>query len=119
MVTLSHSAGLTAPVRVLEVSSVSQTSNLRTIIHELIGNPVPDITVRPAGPRTGTLTYVLADKAAGQAAELLHRTPGIIRLDDPGILTMTYYATGALRLFLDPRARHSWVLTVDFIEVIR
>lgn len=119
MVTLTHANGLVAPVRVLDVRSLAFTSNLRTVVHELVGNPIPAITVRPAGPRTGTLVYVLADQAAGRSAELVHRTPGRITVDDPGVLTMTYFATGALVLALDPRARRSWTLTVDFIEVGR
>ncbi|WP_146087951.1 hypothetical protein [Rathayibacter sp. AY1B5] len=86
-------------------------------MHQLLGGGPPDITVRSPLPRKGRLRYVLASREAGQQAELLHRTAGRIRVDEPGALTLNYVVTGEVLLYLDPRSLRSWVLEVDVLEV--
>ena len=116
MAALTHSGGMATDVALVDVSSVTFNTNTRTIVHELIGDTTPYVTVRPAAARTGRLTLIFDSKTAADGAVAIHTYPGQITLDDEA-MTLNYVATGTIALTLDPVTRKAWLLVVDFLEV--
>lgn len=94
-------------------------SQLAPLAHSVIGADFPDLTLVPAGPRTGTLNLFFAAKATALNAFTLHRTPGpqSITDDEHPELSMSYVVDGELELTLDPETLHHWILNVPFREV--
>lgn len=97
------------------------------IVHPIIGRPDPDVTLRPAGRRTGTLELLFAgeelaaNEAAAAAAEAAHATPAVFTLTstDRPSLAMSYVvpATGRIARQLDAATRNAWTVRIDFHEV--
>lgn len=90
------------------------------IIHQAADNPAEvDVTLRPAGLRTGTLRLLFLTLTEALAAEAVHAAAGELQLgstDHPG-LNMSYVANGAITVELDDETRNLWLVEVDFQEV--
>jgi hypothetical protein len=89
----------------------------RTVEHDVIGKPIPDFTLRPSGPRGGTLTYFFDQLTAAQACETLHAdAPAQVTVADPGIPAgvLTYVVTGDVTLSAADEAGAVWTVAVGF-----
>jgi hypothetical protein len=105
------------PTMVLGYSSSRLAGN---IIHPVLGREDPDVTMRPAGLRTGTLELLFTGETDGKEAEDLHSTTAVFTLtstDRPSI-NMSYVAAGRIGRELDPDTRDVWVVRIEFQEVI-
>lgn len=114
---ITHSTGVITPEVVNGFESERET---RTIVHTIIGREDPDITLRPAGLRTGTLTLVFATGAQATAAEIVLSFPQLLALADPDVpeVAMSFVVPpGRLAAKLDPESRRTWLLEVPFQEV--
>lgn len=115
-----------------------------TIVHQILGRSNPDITIRPAGLRTGTLRLVFADSSSSggglyvdedgyiveegpvtvvgetdsKACEDAHAAGGVMSLYSTALVSilMTYVANGSIRRSLSAN-RAYWILEVDYHEV--
>lgn len=114
--TIRYDGSVVAPQLVMDIATESESGN---VVHKLLGNPIPDITLRPASSRTGTWKLFFLDEASSEAAELLHRQPGVFVLDYPErpSIAMTYVVEGRVRRTLDPDTLTRWVLEVGYREV--
>jgi hypothetical protein len=88
----------------------------RSIIHNILGRETPDVTIRPAALRAGTLRIVF-DEAASKACEDAHATGVVFSLvSDLGTIEMSYIAAGRIARSID-KTRAAWILEVDYQEV--
>lgn len=127
------------PTLVLGYESERQARN---VVHPILGSQESDVTLRPAGRRTGTLRLFFASGTASgyawvdgyyvpvsdgvdaaedsKAAEDLHATGEVFTLvSDLGTVAMSYVVPrgGRIRRSLDEQTRRHWVVEVDFQEV--
>lgn len=109
------------PTQVLRVDGMQMAGNK---VHPIIGRADPDVTLRPAGTRTGTLElgfHGLTSEADSKAAADAHALGGVFTLttDDRVTLTMFYVVRdgGQIARTLEPESRDAWLVTVDFQEV--
>lgn len=91
----------------------------RNIVHNVIGRANPDITLRPAGLRTGTLSVVFRDELDALAFDDAHAVGAVFTYDSGSrpTLSMTYVPVGRLTRELDPSSLAFWRVTFDFQEV--
>lgn len=115
----------------------------RNVIHNVVGRSAPDVTLRPAALRKGTLTMVFGGTAGGEGyifldgyitlletaaadAELsskdafdAHSEPNVFVLRDGNRSTieMTYVVDGQVTRELDPSTRRVWIVSVDYQEI--
>jgi hypothetical protein len=117
MTTISDGTTTLTPLSVLGWSSSRES---RSRVHRPIGRPDPDVTLRPAALRTGTLRVLCADEAAAVAMEELHAAGRVLTLADPDVsaVGMAYMVSGALSSDLDPMTLSRWVVSADFTEVL-
>lgn len=111
----SSGAGFT-PDLVLGWDSSRQS---RTVVHDVLGRPDPDVTLRPASTRTGTLRLFFLDLATAVACEEAHAAATIWTLSTADVLpaTMRYVVDGQIRLTSDGPAHARWVLEAPFREI--
>lgn len=88
------------------------------IVHQILGKSEPDITLRPAALRTGTLNLAFDDETDSAEAVTAHATS-----TDPFTLTtalgtvdMTYVVAGDIRRTLD-ETRKVWTVAVSYQEI--
>ncbi|NYF29232.1 MULTISPECIES: hypothetical protein [unclassified Microbacterium] len=117
MTTITHASGTIVPT---VVDGYEASSEARSIVHTVMGRTDPDITLRPAGMRTGTLSLVFATRAAAWAAFAILRVPQVLTLTDPDVpeVGMSFVvAGGSISMGLDDETRSVWTVSVPFHEV--
>jgi hypothetical protein len=105
---------------VLLVMDVAHGSDARTVVHPVIGRTLPDFTVRPIGPRTGTWHLLCATETTALQLEALLRTAGPFRLadTDTNIADRTFVVTGRLAVQLDTTTQKVCTVTADYTESV-
>lgn len=116
MTTITHNSTTITPLLVLGWESAQETRN---VVHEIIGKSSPDVTLRSAKSRTGTLHTLWDNAADAETCRALHAQEGTFTLasDEIAQLDMTYVVSGAITVLLDEESRALWTVDVDFIEV--
>jgi hypothetical protein len=118
MTTLSNGTATITPTL---VDGYSAGQEARTIAHPIISRPGPDdVTLRPAGPRTGILRLLFATEADAEAARALHAAPYVWTLTDADLssIGMDYVVEGGtLGAALEDETRELWLLEIPFREV--
>lgn len=115
-ITITCGAASASPRQILSYKS-SRTA--RNLIHDIIDRADPDVTLKPAGLRRGTLEMLCLDLTAGLAMEALHAGEGVCVLEDterPG-RNMSYVSAGDISLELDLQTGTRWIVSVDYQEV--
>ncbi|MDU0367677.1 hypothetical protein RWH45_10650 [Microbacterium sp. KSW4-17] len=112
-------ASTIAPQQVMNITSQQESG---TIVHPILGRAFPDITLRPAGVRTGTITMGFAGPtaetdAATARALLASGVVFTIAPEERTSLSMACIVSGRISLDLEDVTRDAWVLTVDYQEV--
>lgn len=89
------------------------------VFNTVLGRNYPDVTLMPAGLRSGMLTFLFASEADAAECERMHAGSDLLTLADSDLTTvgMTYVASGNIRRQLDPESRVYWTVAVDFQEV--
>ncbi len=120
MATVLTSGGVVlTPSMALEVTERNES---QTKVHPIIGRPDPDVTLRPASTRTGTLKLgyfdasAEADSAAARVA-LTGAAVWTIVSDDRPTLQFSFIVDGSVSRTLDEETRDAWVVEVDYREV--
>lgn len=116
MTTITHSGGVITPTI---VDGYTARREARTIVHPIVNRSAPDITLRAAGLRTGSLSCVFALEVDALAAFAVLAAPQVLTLaDQDRAIGMTFVvADGDLDIALDDATRNAWVITVPFVEV--
>lgn len=119
-----------------------------TVVHQILDRANPDVTIRPAGLRTGTLRLVFANpdvayigalitiggyvfentdpnsplsaEQMARACEDAHAQGGVFTLmsTDRYSIEMSYVANGTIARSLDEDTRQVWIVEIDFHEVV-
>lgn len=113
---ITHGATTIAPDIIDGFDSRRDSAN---IVHEILGRSNPDITFRPAGLRTGTLTLVFASETESAAAENVHVSGTVFTIvsTDRATIQMTYVVQGEISRKLDAETRDAWVVEIGYQEV--
>jgi hypothetical protein len=116
------STTITAPgfaAHPLLVTQWNATSTTRHLVHEILGNPVPDITVQPAGPRTGTMSALFDNEADANALHTALRGTDVLTFSDDDTATtgMQFIANGSVTLATDSQSQEFWTVTWDYLEI--
>lgn len=88
----------------------------QNIVHQVLGRPDPDITLRPATVRVGTLSLVFDDDLSSAVAESAFAAGGEFVLHHGSSVTidMLFVVTGGIRRRRE-RAGY-WVVELEFQE---
>jgi hypothetical protein len=105
---------------VMRTASYDVTSTSGNQIHDIPGRADPEVTLRVAGTRAGTIAFTFTTKPAAFTAAASHREVGIFTLVDTDVpeMGMSYVVTGTVRLYLDPETLTAWHLEIGFREVV-
>lgn len=116
MATIAHADGIITPDQVLRFQSDRDSGN---IVHTIPGRVSPDVTLRPASLRTGTLELMFRDEQDSRDAEDAHATGSTFALIAPERPTVEtfYVVTGTITRELDPQTRDRWIVRVDYQEI--
>jgi hypothetical protein len=90
-----------------------------TVVHQILGRSAPNVSIRPAALRTGTLELIFANgEIDSKACEDAHAAGGVFTLSstEASTIPMSYVANGAIARALDD-TRAVWILRIDFHEV--
>ena len=111
---ITHAGGSITPLAVTEYKVEQQAGN---IVHHILGRTDPDITLRPTGLRSGTLTLVFTTSAAADDARRQHAAGAVFALTSAAVpaINMSYVLAG--RLGTIQGNANEWTLTIDFQEV--
>jgi len=91
-----------------------------TIVHPILGRVNPDVTLRPAAMRTGTLRLLFIEEANAKTALDVLSTGAVFRLNsDERDVSMSFVVPEGERISyrLNDEARDGWHLDVPFAEV--
>lgn len=95
------------------------TRPARSVVHEVPNTLSPPVTFKEAGPRSGTIEYLFADREQCRRAEVIHAEASYIMLEDADWpdSPMRYVAQDEIVSTLDPETRTRWILSTGFTEV--
>ena len=73
--TITNGTSSVTPQLIVEYA---HTRAARTLVHDVIGSSVPDVTMRPARIRTGTLTAILTSRVDALALDAMLAAPSVL-----------------------------------------
>lgn len=109
-----------ATITPLLVEGYEATRAGGALVHQILGAAAPDVTLRPAGMRTGTLVLLFSDEAQAHAADSALAGAVIAALvDTTRSIGMSFVIPDGqgIALALDATTRNHWHLSVPFQEV--
>ncbi len=116
--TITHAGGIITPVLIDGYESERAAGSR---VHRILGSANVDVTLRPAGPRRGTLRLLFDDEAMSGAAELALARGEVFTLDvaERASTQMRFVIPegGALSRELDADTRSHWIVAAAFHEV--
>jgi hypothetical protein len=117
MATISSGILTFSPV-LITAWSVSQES--RNVVHTIIGRNDPDITLKPATTRTGTLELLFSSASAANTARgiLANGTVFTITDSETWLNGLDFVMSGNISTALEDETRKMWTIQADFTEVI-
>lgn len=116
---ITHEADTITPTQVLGYSAEREAGN---VVHPILGRSNPDVTLRPASLRTGTLSLGFqgdtSEEDSAECAEI-HAVGGVFSIfsTERATVEMSYVSNGRITRELDDESRDAWVVTVDFQEI--
>ena len=92
----------------------------RNVIHTVIGKAAPDVTLKAAGLRNGTLEllFLTASEATTARTMLTQALPFVIESDEAFLDNFRFVASGSISSVLEDTTRSMWTISVDFQEVM-
>lgn len=115
---ITHGVSTVIPTQILGYETERESQN---IVHAIMGRSEPDVTLRPAYLRTGTLSLGfegVTSETDSKAAEDLHATGGVFTLNADRVTAgMSYVVTGTVKRTLEEETRDAWIVEFSFQEV--
>lgn len=101
------------------VTQWNASATTRHIVHDVLGSQWPDITVQPAGPRSGTMAAILdsEDDAAALFGMLTGTSVITFSESTASIPTMRLLANGQVTVQQDDQDHVTWAVTFSYMEV--
>jgi len=108
-----------SPVEVYGYEAARQSQN---VIHPILGKPDPDVTLRPASLRRGTLDLLFTDSwFSSQCLRMLSKPASFWFLDentgDFDHFRFRFVIDGEVREVLDDSTRKVWLIRVPFQQI--
>lgn len=113
--TISDGVTTVAP---LVVDGYESTRAPRTIVHEVLNNPNPSVSLKPAGLRTGTLSAVFATRADAVECEAMLAAAAVLTLTSTVDVGMTFVVHEDITVTLDDSTRAVWLVSFGYQEVL-
>jgi len=103
-------------IKPLSAPGYESTRPSRNIVHPILGRRVPDITLRPAGVRTGTLRLIFPDDIESAVAEEALAAGGefVLTHTDSITVDMLFIVDGDIQRRQDDSG--AWEITFRFQE---
>jgi hypothetical protein len=103
----------------LLVTGYDTSRDSANIVHWIIGREDPDVTLRRAKLRRGTLNMLFATEAQAASCENVHTDPEVFVFADTDLpsIGMRYVVNGPITRGLDPETRELWLVTVAYQEI--
>lgn len=117
--TITISSGtLTFSPELITAWGTSQES--RNVIHPIIGKSDPDVTLKPASTRSGTLELLFSSATAANSARgvLASGTVFTISGSETWLNGIDFVMSGSISAALEDDTRRLWTISADFTEVI-
>lgn len=115
-ITRTIDAATVAPTLVL--GDWSSDDEPQTLLHPILGREYPDVTLRPAAARTGTLRLFFWDYESADAARKFHRAAAVFHtVTDMAWLPAAYVPNGPIRCTQQRENAARWVLEIPFQEL--
>lgn len=114
--TILHAGGVITPVL---VDGYTATREAGSIVHDILGRTTPDVTLRPALTRSGTLRMLFTDEAAATDAEAVLSGAEVFTLasDERATVGMLFTVADRVQLELDDATRNVWIVSAGFREL--
>lgn len=115
--TISSGASSFTPELVLGWNA-NQTSG--NILHTIIGRTDPDVTLKAATLRSGTLEFLFLTSTAATAARAILEAGAAfsITADETWLTGFDFVLSGNLSSVLEDVTRNLWTISADFQEII-
>jgi len=114
--TISRSTDATTIVPELVLRGWESTDEAGTLVHPIIGAEWPDVSLRPAAARTGTMRMLFASPADAEAARVFHRAPAVFTTASTLLWVPAAYVPVRVRP-MQQDGPHRWIVEVEFQEV--
>ncbi len=114
--TITTGANIISPDLILSWSSEQESRN---IVHTIIGRSNPDVTLKPANLRTGTLELFFTTPEDAFECAALHAESAtfLITSDETWIDGMLYVVDGSIGQVLEDTTRRYWQVNISFQEL--
>ncbi len=118
----SQITGGASPVYPNMILGYESTRDGGSLVHPILGTSNPDVSLRPAKLRGGTLKLAfLAESAESDSKsaedQLSSATVFTLLDDDRTTVGMQFIVSGPIRRLLDPESRRAWTVEVEYTEV--
>lgn len=92
----------------------------RNIIHNIIGRTDPDVTLKAATTRTGTLEMLFVSASEAETARDILANGAVFSISESEtwINGFDFVLSGSISAALEDTTRNLWTITADFTEVI-
>jgi hypothetical protein len=100
-----------------DVLGWSMTRAGRSVVHVVLGDPEPDVTIRAPGLRAGQVRCLFTTEAQAQACADTLAVPGGSWLFDAAVLTLRAQVTGDIVVDATDDAGTAWTTTATVQEV--
>lgn len=109
---------LTFSPQLITAWETSQDS--RNVVHAIIGRADPDVTLKPASTRTGTLEMLFLSASAANTARGILGAGAIFTISDSETWLdgFNFVMSGTISAALEDETRQLWSVTADYTEVI-
>lgn len=114
--TITHNSTTITPLLVLGWESTQDTRN---VLHDILGKSSPDVTLRSAKSRTGTLRTLWETAEDAETCRALHAGVGTFTLASTEVVQadMDYVVAGSITVVLDDESVALWTVEIDYQEV--
>ncbi|OII04316.1 carbohydrate binding domain-containing protein [Curtobacterium sp. MCBA15_008] len=101
------------------VTQWAATSQPRHIVHDVLGTPWPNVTIQPAGPRSGTMSALFDSEDGANDFFTMLRGTNVITFSDTDTYStaMVFLAQDNITMTPDDQDRRRWVVSFGYMEV--
>ena len=102
------------------ITAWATSQDSRNVIHTIIGRTDPDVTIKPAASRSGTLELLFLSASSAETARGILANGAIFTIsdDETWINGLKFVMSGTIGAVLEDSTRNLWTLSADFTEVI-
>lgn len=103
-----------------EITAWETEQQSRNVVHTIIGRTDPDVTIKPASSRSGTLELLFLTAADANTARgiLTNGASFTISESTAWLNGLTFVMSGSITAVLEDTTRNLWTISADFTEII-